>query len=61
MTKIGKSVLRYKLGDLYTACPECGSDKIDHSITGLNACKNCGNVWRAKYGKRERVLGFTTS
>lgn len=51
MTKIRKNVLRYKPRDLYTKCPECGSDEIDRYVTGLNACKNCGNVWRVKTKK----------
>ena len=44
----------------YTKCPECGSGEIDHYVTGLNACKSCGNVWRVKNEKRNTVLGFTT-
>lgn len=61
LTKVGKNVLRYKPRDLYTECPKCGSGEIDRYVTGLSACKSCGNVWRVKNEKRRPALRFTTS
>ncbi|NIU80694.1 MBL fold metallo-hydrolase [Candidatus Bathyarchaeota archaeon] len=34
--------------DLYAKCPQGGSDKIEHYVTGLQACRQCGRVWRGQ-------------